>query len=323
VICTQWICPQCQNANGITAIYCSNCGSEVPKADHEVPAPHGEPNARGKYDKYYTAIIGPKNHDYYLHQFLRFDSNEKAGASWHWPAFFLNFYWLLYRKMWRNAFLYFILVGLVALVQGVTIEIASVADQPPRAIIAIPFYVILLLLPVYANAIYYKHCKKKISDATTSSSDLTTQIKELSRKGGTSNLVLIGVYVFVFIFITGILAAIAIPQYDSYVTRSRLTEAVTVGNAAAESVANYYYRHQEAPATLADTGFSESPPSSVKQIGVDSENGVLNITMATVPIEGKSLLLVPSLDTNNKIIWKCMSQDIPEKYLPHQCRQRQ
>ena len=126
-----------------------------------------------------------------------------------------------------------------------------------------------------------------------------------------------------FIAAIGILAAIAIPAYQDYTTRARLAEAASVGNSAAESIAQYYYQHQAVPSSLDVAGFTASLPSSVKNIAVDSQNGIVSITMATAPIEGKELLLVPSLDTNNQITWKCMSLEIPDKYLPRQCLQQQ
>ena len=52
-----------------------------------------------------AAYLGPKNADYYTRHFRVFEEENKT-ASWNWPAFFLTFPWLLYRKMWLNAALY-------------------------------------------------------------------------------------------------------------------------------------------------------------------------------------------------------------------------
>lgn len=125
----------------------------------------------------------------------------------------------------------------------------------------------------------------------------------------------------VMVAIIGILAAISIPAYQEYTTRARLAEAATVGKNASESVANYYYQHQQIPSSLELAGFAVRFPPSVKDISVN-QNGVVTITMAAASVEGKTLLLVPSLDANKQIIWKCMSQEIQDKYLPHQCRQQ-
>ena len=309
------LCPQCGKSNDISAKFCFDCGSSLSQA---------EIKASDKQEEFYRTVIGPKNQDYYMRNFQRFDSDGKIGISWHWPAFFITFYWLLYRKMWLNALIYFLSPYLVMFLLGVIGIVAGNSAGAAIGFIYITYLVGMFLLPpLYANALYYRHCRKKIAEVKVSSNTLQRQLGELSAKGGTSNVVLIIVFILVFIGMIGILAAIAIPAYQDYVIRARLTEASSIGNTAAGSVANYIYQHQKIPSNLEDTGFVASLPPSVKEIGVDSKNGAITITMATAPIEDKSLLLLPSLDTSNKIIWKCMSQDIPERYLPRQCRQQQ
>ena len=145
---------------------------------------------------------------------------------------------------------------------------------------------------------------------------------ELSGKGGTSNVVLIFLLILVFIAFIGILAAVAIPAYQDYTTRARMDEAMVVGRNAADSVANYYNQHQEIPDSLEKAGFAAPIPRTVKELGFNGKNGTVTITMASIPISGKSFLLVPSLDSEQKIIWSCMSQEIPDNYLPQQCRQK-
>ena len=317
-------CPQCGNSNDISAKFCSGCGFTLPQIGQEAPNAHAGTKASSNQEEFYKAAIGPKNQSYYLSIFQRFENDGKAGVSWHWPAFFITFYWLLYRKMWRNALIYFFLPYLVMIP---LVIIGAMAGNAANAVIGFGYFLylvgIFLLPPLYANTLYYQHCNKKIIEAKASSHDMQRQLGELSGKGGTSNVALIIVLVFAFIAAIGILAAIAIPAYQDYTTRARLAEAASVGNSAAESIAQYYYQHQAVPSSLDVAGFTASLPSSVKNIAVDSQNGIVSITMATAPIEGKELLLVPSLDTNNQITWKCMSLEIPDKYLPRQCLQQQ
>lgn len=274
-------------------------------------------------EEFHRTAIGPKNQDYYLRHFARFDSAGKVGISWHWPAFFVNFWWLLYRKMWLNALIYFFLPYLVMILLGIA---SAVVGDSSGAIINIGnlayLAAISVLLPMYANALYYKHCTSKITEVRTSSHNVQRQLGELSAKGGTSNVAVIVLLIFMFTSIIGILAAIAIPAYQGYIARARLAEAEAVGKIATDSIASYYDQHRQLPNSLEQAGFAKSLPPSVKEISIDSQNGTVIITMATAPVEGKSLLLVPSVDANNQMIWQCMSQDIPDRYLSLQCRQK-
>ena len=316
-------CPKCGNSNDNSAKFCSGCGSVLPQSVKDESPTQAEIDAPNNPDEFYKAIVGPKNQDYYLSQFSRFDSNGKVSVSWHWPAFFVTFYWFLYRKMWLNALIYFLLPYLVMIPLGIA---GAVAGNSADTIIGIGYVLFLiaifLLPPMYANALYYKHCKKKITEASMSSQDLQRRLGELSGKGGTSNVVLIFVLIFAFIAFIGILAAIAIPAYQDYTTKARMAGAVALGSNAADSVANYYYQHQEVPSSLEQAGFAEPIPPAVKELSVNDENGTVIITMASAPISGKTFLFVPSLDSNKKIVWTCMSQEIQDKYLPQQCRQQ-
>lgn len=317
-------CPQCGKANNDSARFCLNCGNALSQTIGDTPLSLTAETSPAT-DEFYKAAIGPKNQDYYLRHFAHFDSAGKIGVSWHWPAFFVSFYWLLYRKMWLNALIYFFLPYFFMFLVGFA---AAVGGGSSDTIIGIGYLVywaaIIVLPPLYANALYYKHCKSKILEVRASSDNVQRQLGELSAKGGTSNVaVIILLMIFVFVAIIGILAAIALPAYQDYLARARLTEAMgVVGAPAKVSVAEYYEEHRQFPNSLEQAGLPKSLPPSVKAISIDSENGTVTITMATAPVEGKSLLLVPSVDANNQMTWQCRSQDIPDRYLPRQCRQQ-
>jgi hypothetical protein len=62
-------------------------------------------------------------------------------------------------------------------------------------------------------------------------------------------------------------------------------------------------------------------PDYVKAVSVNRQNGIITVTMSKSPLEGKSLLMFPSLGSNGEIKWACRSEDILPKYLPAQCRE--
>ncbi|MFA6901725.1 MAG: pilin [Gallionellaceae bacterium] len=272
--------------------------------------------------EFYKAILGPKNQDYYLRQFAKFDSAGQAGASWHWPAFFVTFYWFLYRKMWMPALLYFFLPYLLMVVLGIAGALAGEAAAPVMGLGYLLYVAaIFFVLPAYANALYYRQCNKKIAEVRASAHEEQRQLGELSGKGGTSNVVLIFVFIFAFVAVIGILAAIAIPAYQEYVTRARMAEAVSIGKNASERVADYYYQHQRTPESLAEAGYVAPVSPGIQGVSVNSQDGVVTITMGPGPVNGKTLQFVPSIDESKQIVWQCMSSEIQDRYLPQQCRQ--
>ena len=315
-------CPKCGAANEDAATFCKACGEVLPLPAGKFQKAQGGSGGPTGIEEYYKAVLGPKNRYYYLDRFARFDAEGKTSASWHWPAFFITFYWLLYRKMWLAALGYFFLPSLLYwLVNG----IAIVSGHGSGHMLSVSWNLIYLagiffLPPMYANSLYYNRCKKMIAEAKAASADTQRQLGELSGKGGTSNIAIIILLFFVFFAFLGIVAAVAIPAYQDYTTRARVAQAYELGRSAEDSVGNYFNRNQTLPGNLGEAGFAASLPPSVSGITMDTRSGTLTIMMKGSIVDGKSLELEPALDENKQLYWNCMSPDIKDRYLPRECR---
>jgi Zn-dependent protease with chaperone function len=123
----------------------------------------------------------------------------------------------------------------------------------------------------------------------------------------------------VTIAVIGILAAVALPAYQAYSTRAKISEALKEGSAASAAVSDFYYRNDAVPKTLEEAGFKPSAPGRVRAMTID-QRGVIRIELAFPPVAGNSVLLIPSLDAQKKIVWRCASQDVQPGMLPQSCR---
>ncbi len=123
----------------------------------------------------------------------------------------------------------------------------------------------------------------------------------------------------ILIGIIGILVAIAVPAYRTRGIRDRLYEPIETAKNATDLVANYYYKHRRWPDTLEKTGFKTPASHLITSVGI-SENGTVTLTIAFSPLAGKSVTFLPSIDGKKKIVWKCMSEEIEDNYLPRECR---
>ena len=125
----------------------------------------------------------------------------------------------------------------------------------------------------------------------------------------------------IVVAIIGILAAIAIPAYQDYVIRAKVTEAVNVASAAKTSVTEYNLTNNSWPNNNNEAGIGAVSSQYVESITVNG--GVITVAVrATVGAAGLQILLSPSSGTN-AIDWSCYRGSTSaenSRYLPANCR---
>lgn len=325
-------CLKCGMGNPDIAQFCGSCGTKLPAPNHasnvqltKDGSPVGQPYSNKDF---YQAFIGEKNQQYYLQKFQQFDREGKTSASWHWPAFFVTLYWLMYRKMWVHALLYF-LSPYIALIAGAIIAavVGKILGDDAGIVLISTMYVlfyagVFIIPPLYANAWYYKHAQKKIAETAMYDNNPQKRLGILAGRGGTSGVFLVVFFVFFFIAIIGILAAIAIPAYQDYVHRSQNQQAISVGKQASEAVLKYYQQHNKPPHTLADTAFEMPPAKFVQDVSFDEEAGniVVEVVNQSTSLNQPKIIFTPQRSENGDIEWVCSAQEIPERQLPPECR---
>ena len=99
-----------------------------------------------------------------------------------------------------------------------------------------------------------------------------------------------------------------------------MNEALIAGEGAAGSIEAFYYRTGLVPPNLEAAGYAGAASPLVRGVTM-TEQGIVRVELAFSPVDGKAFLLVPSLDANKKIAWKCAPGDVEPKYLPARCRQ--
>jgi len=153
------------------------------------------------------------------------------------------------------------------------------------------------------------------------SSTVVVETDNKNRGAGVAIAIVIGLLVFVAVI--GILAAIAIPAYQSYTSKARMVAVYKVADQATHAVANFYVTHQQAPVSLLEAGYRDAPSGAVERLSYDADTSEVQVlTSANLPreIAGKHLIYTPSVMGDGSIEWVCHSDDIAERYLGPACK---
>ncbi|CEG57523.1 pilin [Legionella fallonii] len=125
----------------------------------------------------------------------------------------------------------------------------------------------------------------------------------------------------IVVAIIGILAAIAIPAYQDYTIRARVTEGLQMASSAQLAVSETTMTNNALPATQTATGYTTPAATpNVASIAV-SNDGLAVITITyTATAGGGTITLTPTLTTNGDVTWVCkVGTELP-KYAPASCR---
>ncbi|HZT05370.1 MAG TPA: pilin [Steroidobacteraceae bacterium] len=131
----------------------------------------------------------------------------------------------------------------------------------------------------------------------------------------------------IVVAIIGILAAIAIPAYQDYIVRARVTEGLNLASAAETTVAE---NAENGASSLVLGWTSPASTTNVKSVTVAAATGIITVTYSSLA-KDVVLTLTPSASgsplavntvPSDAITWKCQVTDpTQDRYVPSNCRQ--
>ena len=104
------------------------------------------------------------------------------------------------------------------------------------------------------------------------------------------------------------------------ITRARIAEAAVTGRQATQAVEKFTKKQGRFPAHIEEAYIRPAAMKDIKLMSVERKTGFVRVTLSFPPVEGKSLLFVPSRRADKSFAWRCTSEDIDPRYLPEGCR---
>ena len=131
----------------------------------------------------------------------------------------------------------------------------------------------------------------------------------------------------IVVAIIGILAAVAIPAYQDYLNRSKMTEVLAAVSACKTSVSEYAAATNTLPTNITQSGCSNTGTKYMSAMDVLA-GGVIQATVQNIADQtGDLVTMTPNKDTAGSaagdgdpiVAWKCAYNGNP-KYVPATCR---
>ncbi len=129
----------------------------------------------------------------------------------------------------------------------------------------------------------------------------------------------------------GILIAIALPAYQDYTVRAKVTEGLNMAAEAKLATSEARLQTGKWPNNDEEAGYSQPPSTIVSEITIPSAQDIRITYSSNVPeVSGATLMLRAEVDADGVVRWECNaagsnklggpSGTIPAKYVPSSCR---
>jgi hypothetical protein len=319
-------CPSCGLPIAPSALACAACGLKLASAAGPA-TPSTASAATGDFDDdAWAEVIGPSRLDDYLDRFGR-HWDDGARIGWHWPALFCTCAWLLYRKMWRWAAIYSLLIP--ALYFG--LALAAVAFGLTGIFMRVVFgfagsALFLVLPPLFADGLYRRHCQRLLASEKARAADRPDYLLRLRRRGGTSTVAVVVAAFGLAVVIAAWAVTVAIPSYRAYAVHTRMNLALNLGMNVADQIAVIHERGGRIPVSAAELPRPPVYPDYVELIKIYQSTRVIEVLVTPSepgqPEMSGSIYITPEIGADGKPAWACSTSASVRAYAPSRCRKK-
>jgi len=296
--------------------------------------------APGDEEVYRICVGDDDSTRYYLNRFEHFDLGG-GPASWSWMAFLASSVWLVHRRMYAYAAGYVTVLPFLLLSFNWVITQILGASAGTFFQAGAGFLIFWVLVPMFADAAYYRHVNARIEKARAATSSREEMLEVLSRQRPITHPLI--VLLICGGFVGAVFAAHFAKQFygsngffGSTAIRGQVAESIRLAQSAQRAVARAYVETGKLPADNDAAGLDAADYQSDYLRAINVIDGMVLIIygkQADPKIDRSTLSFRPVLLDGGGIAWSCgyfqsserdtvYGTNIDAEYLPSECQAR-
>ena len=271
----------------------------------------------------FRLAVGPAA-DYYTPRFLRFEGAGYGAPGWHWPALLMPSVWAFYRKLWLPGIFYALLPAAGALA---FLSFAHRLDDwsvPWVLGAAVSIWLIPgVIAAVLSTALLYGRVRRVVHRAERIAGDPAKAAQMLASRPSTSIIAAVVFGIGALIVALSPIAPRVVASYAEHAVRAQIVASLSALSPLKREVEEQWTYFAPMPRPLAEAAMAARRWTQFfDDVSISPITGRLRIGLGpSIPeLWGKTILLAPATDWLQRIHWTCIPVDIPQQYLPKECR---
>ena len=270
----------------------------------------------------FRMAVGP-DADYYGPRFLEYERTGRSFPSWNWAAFMAPGVWAIYRRLWTAgiAFTIWPFVALAACwfalpsfgetgLLGLAVAALAVWFSPG------------IIGALLGNTLLHRKSRQLVQQAEALTTQTDKAARWLSRRRVIAPFQATAATV-IMLAALGIVVPNFKSAYSEQLVKTRIAASIAALQPLQRQLEEWFLSRSpdDAPAIA----LAETPIDApwLDKVNVSLANGRVRLALdSSIPeLSGRSILLAPAIDRWMQIRWICIPVDIPERFLPSECKQ--
>jgi len=270
----------------------------------------------------FRMAVGP-DADYYGPRFLEYERTGHSFPSWNWAAFVAPGVWAIYRRLWGPGIAFSVWPFLALVLCWFALPSFSDTGFIGLALAAlVVWFSPSVVGALTANTLLHRKSRELVLQAEALTSETDKAARWLSLRSVIAPLQAAAVSLVMLATLGGVVPVFK-SAYSDHLVKTRIAASIAAMRPLQRQLEEWFMSRSpdDAPAIAMSETHVDTP--QLDKVNVSLVNGRVRLAIdSSIPeLSGRSILLAPAIDRWLEVRWICIPVDIPERYLPQECKQ--